>query len=184
MYKLGALAVARNHDLSRWAFGDGLSIISNCSAYQSVETYSIDQVEHSGSPLRVTSSEKTEDVSRVSDTLNSHAAGTTKTASKSIEEGRPFTVGRSDVAILGGAAGIDDSDGTARCAISQLVVCVAAILAFSQCDLFRHITGLELLSVLLYSKTGVDNVCDWEADSLFLGDWCWGSKSCADQSSE
>lgn len=184
VHKLSTLAVARNHDFSGWASGDGLFVNQQACGSEGDSAYRVDQIEHGRSTISITSSQEATNARRVCYALDSQAAGSTQSAGKSVEESRPFTVGRSDITLLSGAAGIDDSNGTASSTISQLVVGVAAVLALGQCDLLRYIAGLKLLSILLDGEASVDDICDWEADSVLLGNWCWGSKGRAEQGSE
>ena len=151
-----------------------------------IGTYLVDQVEHGGSTIGITTSKEAEDVGRVSNALDSELAGSTQTAGKSIEEGRTLTVSRADVTLLSSAASIDDGDRAARGAIGELVVGVASVLTLgdSCCgvNLLGDLAGLESLGVLLDGEASVDDICDWEADSLFLGDWCWSGESSAEHS--
>lgn len=162
MNKLSTLAVARNNDLGRRAPANSL----------------VDQVEHGCSTSGVSSSKESDDVGRVSDTLNGQATGSTQTASQSIEESRAFAVSGADITILCSTTSVDDSDSTAGSPVSQLVVGVSAILALGKggCNFLRNIAGLKLLSVLLDGETSVNDIRDREADTLTSGDRCWSSE--------
>lgn len=143
--------------------------------------YLVDQVEHGGGTLGITSSEEAEDIRRVSNALDGKLVGSTQTAGKSIEEGRALAVSRADVALLCSSTRVDDSDAAASGAIGELVVGIASVLTlgYSCCGvhLLGNLAGFESLSVLLDGKASVDDICDWEAGSLLLSNWCWGGES-------
>lgn len=95
-------------------------------------TYRADQVRHCRAPCCISALQKPEHTRRISHALNSQLTCAANPARNLVEEQRSYGSGVADIALLRGAARVDDADGAAGGAIGELIVGAAGVLAFGK----------------------------------------------------
>ncbi|KAH9880919.1 hypothetical protein IAQ61_001213 [Plenodomus lingam] len=149
---------------------DTVSMLVNSKAAPEKKTDPVDEVECCRGSAGISARQESEDVCWVVYALDGKTASSPQAVGKSIEERRALGAYITDISLLCRAACVDDSHGTARGAIGELVVSSASVLTLgnSGCGIA---VAFKLTDVFINGKIRVEQVSDGKADAL-CGCWC------------
>lgn len=95
-------------------------------------THSADQIRHRRAPRRISTCQKPTHARRIRNALNSQLTRSAHFAGQLVEEQRAHCCCVAYIALLRGAAGVDDADGAAGGTVGELIVAAAGVLAFGE----------------------------------------------------